>query len=53
MVATKSTSISMLSQMARDYLAVLATSVPSEQIFSEPGDIITKKRNQILVVRSY
>lgn len=41
--------------MAREYLAVpaAATSVPSEQIFSQEGDIITKKRNQILVVRSY
>ena len=33
-----------LSAMARDYLAVQATSVPSKQLFSKAGDVVTKKR---------
>lgn len=37
-----------LARMAQDYLAVPASSVPSEQIFSQAGDIITKKRNRML-----
>jgi hypothetical protein len=37
-------------KMARDYLAVPAStsSVPSEQIFSQAGDSITKTRNRML-----
>ncbi|KAI9907652.1 hypothetical protein PsorP6_003176 [Peronosclerospora sorghi] len=36
-----------LSRMARDYLAVQSTSVPTEQTFSQAGDVITKKRNRL------
>ena len=34
--------------MARDFLAIPATSVPVEQILSQAGDLITKKRNRLL-----
>ncbi len=34
--------------MARDYLAISATSVPIECIFSQASDLITKKRNRLL-----
>jgi hAT family C-terminal dimerisation region len=33
--------------MARDYFAIPATSVPSEQAFSIAGDLISKKRNRM------
>ncbi|KAI9910003.1 hypothetical protein PsorP6_010782 [Peronosclerospora sorghi] len=33
--------------MARDYLAVQSTSVPTEQTFSQAGDVITKKCNRL------
>jgi len=33
--------------MARDYLAIPASSAPSERVFSVGGDIVTKKRNRI------
>jgi len=33
--------------VARRYLCVPATSVPSECLFSSAGDMITKKRNSI------
>jgi hypothetical protein len=33
--------------MTFDILNVPATSVPSEQIFSKAGDVITKKRNRL------
>jgi len=36
-----------LSQMARDYLAIPATSVPSEQSFSMGKNLITDKRNRL------
>jgi hypothetical protein len=36
-----------LAAMARDYLAIPATSAPSECVFSTGGDIITKKRNSV------
>jgi hypothetical protein len=36
-----------LYKMANDILNIPATSVPSEQIFSKSGDVITKKRNRL------
>ncbi|CAG8852459.1 4506_t:CDS:1, partial [Gigaspora margarita] len=33
--------------MARDYLAIPATSAPVERIFSESGKIITTERNRL------
>jgi hypothetical protein len=36
-----------LSKFAFDILCIPATSVPSEQIFSKAGDLITKKRNRL------
>lgn len=37
-----------LARMARDHMAIPASSVPSEQLFSRAGDVITKKRNRML-----
>ena len=37
-----------LSQIARDYLCIQATSVASEQAFSVAGNTITKTRNRLL-----
>jgi hypothetical protein len=36
-----------LARLARKYLAVQATSAPSEQVFSLAGHIITKLRNRL------
>ena len=36
-----------LSQIAGNHLAILATSAASERVFSTGGDIITKKRNRL------
>jgi len=36
-----------LAILARRYLAIPASSAPSESIFSIAGDIITKKRNRL------
>ena len=33
--------------MARKYLSIVSTSAPSESIFSQSSDIITKKRNKL------
>lgn len=37
-----------ISKIARDYLAIPATSAPSECVFSVGGDIVTKKRNRLV-----
>jgi hypothetical protein len=34
--------------MARDYMAIPATSVSVERIFSYSGNLITKKRNNLV-----
>ena len=36
-----------LSKMARNYLAIQSSSVPSENLFSEAGNIITDSRNRL------
>ncbi|KAE9525614.1 hypothetical protein AGLY_014141 [Aphis glycines] len=36
-----------VSQMAKKYLSVIATSVPCERLFNEAGQVITKRRNQL------
>lgn len=36
-----------VAQIARDYLAIPATSAASERVFSNGSDIITKKRNRL------
>jgi len=33
--------------MARQYLAILATSTPVERVFSIGGDIVTESRNRL------
>jgi hypothetical protein len=37
-----------LSRMARDYLAIPSTSVPSEQCFSISKNLITSNRNRLM-----
>jgi hypothetical protein len=37
-----------ITSMARDYMAIPATSAPSERVFSVAGNLITKKRTKIL-----
>ena len=36
-----------ISKMAGDFLAIPATSAPSERVFSVGSDIVTKKRNRL------
>ena len=36
-----------LATIARKYLSIVSTSAPSESIFSQSSDIITKKRNKL------
>jgi hypothetical protein len=38
---------SIIAQIARDHLAIPATSAASERVFSNGSDIITKKRNRL------
>ncbi|CAG8767271.1 174_t:CDS:1, partial [Dentiscutata heterogama] len=41
------TRFSYLSQMAKDYLAIQSTSVPSKQVFSKTGDIVRVKHARL------
>jgi len=36
-----------IARIARDYLAIPATSAPSECVFSQGSDVVTKKRNRL------
>src|SRR5450432_1336398 len=45
--ASKEYEFPIVARMARDHLAIPATSAPSECIFSVGSDIITKKRNRL------
>lgn len=45
--AAKQYEYPIISQMARDYLAIPATSAPSERVFSQGDDFLTKKRNRM------
>jgi hypothetical protein len=45
--ASKEYEFPTIARMARDHLAIPATSAPSECVFSVGGDIITKKRNRL------
>ena len=45
--ASKEYEFPIVARMARDHLAIPATSAPSECVFSIGSDIITKKRNRL------
>jgi hypothetical protein len=45
--ASKEYEFPIVARMARDHLAIPATSAPSECVFSVGSDIITKKRNRL------
>jgi hypothetical protein len=44
-----------LTKIARDYICIPSTSVPSEQAFSKFGELINKKRNRLddLAIKTY
>ena len=46
-LASKGYDYPIMAQMARDYLAIPATSAASERVFSNGADIIIKKRNRL------
>jgi hypothetical protein len=45
---TNKTRFPIIYNIARDYLAILTTSTPSEATFSKVGNIVTKSRNRLL-----
>jgi len=44
---SKAYSFPIITQMARDYLAIPATLAPSERVFSWAGNLVSKKRTNI------
>ncbi|KAM9930418.1 hypothetical protein OXX59_000515 [Metschnikowia pulcherrima] len=45
--AARRNTFPVISQMARDFLAIPAMSASSERIFSKVGDLVTRKRNRL------
>ena len=44
---TNSVKYPILATLAKEYICIMATSVPSERVFSKTGEIISKKRNRL------